>query len=115
MLVSADDDLLVGAADLDDVERRSGCNAESLALAYGEVVNAGMLADHFAVCGHQVACSIRQALSLLGEVGVDKALVIASGDEADFLRVGLLGNCQSVTMRSLADLRLGHISERKQG
>ena len=45
----ADDDLALVALDLDHVERRTGGDAQALALAYGEVVNAVVLADYFAV------------------------------------------------------------------
>src|ERR1700728_2455015 len=50
MLIAANDHLLVSTADLDDAERRSGGDAESLALANGEIVNAGVLADHCSIC-----------------------------------------------------------------
>src|SRR5579863_8465688 len=76
MLFPADDDLLISAADLDDVERRAGGYAESLALADGEVVNAGVLAENFAGGGDEVAGGVGQGLALLGEVSVDEALVV---------------------------------------
>src|SRR5579864_9114388 len=55
VLISAHDNLLAGAADLDDVERGSCGYAQSLALAHCEVMHAAMLADDFAACGNEVA------------------------------------------------------------
>ena len=72
-----------------------------------------VLADDFAVGGHEFAGGVGQGLALLGEVGVDEALVVAAGDEADFLRVGLLGERESVLAGEFADLGLGHVAERK--
>ena len=114
MLIAADDDLLVGAADLDDIERRSRGHAESLALADGKVVNAGMLADHVAVCGDEVAGGVGQGSTLLGEVGVDETLVVAAGNETDLLGVGLLCEREAVLAGQFANLGLGHIAERKR-
>src|SRR5208282_5334589 len=110
ILLSPDHYLLLRAADLDHVERRAGGDAQSLALADGEVVNAPMLADHFAVGGHEVARGVGQTLAPLGEVGINEALVVAAGDEAYLLRVGLFGDGESVLVRQLADLRLGHVA-----
>ena len=104
MLVSADDYLLIGSADLDDVERRSRRHAESLALADGEIVNAAVLADHFAARRHQFAGGVGQEPRLLGEIGVDEALVIAAGDKTDLLRIGLLGDGKPVLARQFANL-----------
>ena len=53
-------------------------------------------------------------LSLLGEIGFEKTLVVAAGDEADFLRVGLFGDHQAVLAGEFAHLRLGHAAEREQ-
>src|ERR1700722_4839240 len=111
---SADDDLLVRAADLNHVERRTGGHAESFALADGEVVNAVVLADDFAAGGDQLAGGVGQCFALFGEKSVDEALVIAAGDETDFLRVGLLGRGEAVLAGEVADLGLGHVSKRKQ-
>src|SRR5450755_2780801 len=113
MLFSADDDLLVRAADLDHVERRAGGYAESLALADREIVNASVLTDDVAVGGDEVASGVRQGLALLGEVGVDEALVVATGDKANLLRVGLFREGETVLAREFAHLGLGHVTERK--
>ena len=113
MLLPAHDHLLIGAADLDNVEWRSRGHAQSLALADSEVVNAGVLADDFAVRGYQVTRRVGQSLALLGEIGVDETLVVAAGNEADFLRVGLLSECQSVLASEFANRGLGQVSERE--
>ena len=85
--------------DLDHVERRTCRYAQSLALAHGEVVDAAMLAYDFAIGGNQFAGSVGQGLALLRQVGVEKLLVVAAGNKADFLRVGLLGQGQSMLLR----------------
>ena len=77
-------------------------------------MNAGVLADDFAAGGDELAGGVGQGLALLGEIGVDKALVVAAGDEADFLRVGLFGDHEAVLAGEFADFGLGHIAERKQ-
>ncbi len=51
---------------------------------------------------------------MLGEIGVDEPLVIAAGDEADFLRVGLFRQCQTVLAGEFADIRLAQVAEREQ-
>ena len=88
MLVSPHHHLLVGSANLDDVERRSRCKAQSLALSDCKVVDAAMFADNLATGRDQLARGVGQALALLGKVGVDEALIVATGYEADFLRIG---------------------------
>ena len=54
-----------------------------------------------------------KCLALLGEVGVDEALVVAAGDKANFLRVGLLREREAVLAGEFADFGLGHIAERE--
>src|SRR5258708_32405786 len=113
MLFPSDNDLLIRAADLDDVERRTSGHPESLALADGKIVNATVPADDVAVRGDEVAGSVGQGLALLGEVGIDEALVVAAGDKANLLRVGLLGQREAVLTGQFADLGLGHVAERE--
>src|SRR2546423_10167215 len=115
MLFTTDSDLLVGAADLDHIERRSGRYAKSLALANREIVNATVLADHVAVCGHQIAGSVGQSLALLREISIDKPLVVAPGNEANLLRVRLLCQRKAMLAGEIADLRLHHVAERENG
>jgi hypothetical protein len=52
-------------------------------------------AENFAVGCDQFAGGLRDLLALLFEIGGDELLVVAAGDEADLLRVGLLGERQS--------------------
>ena len=85
MFIITHDHLLIRTADLDDIQRRSRRHAEPLALAHSEVVNTSVLADNFSVCGDEFARGVGQRLSLLGQVRVDEALVIAARDKADLL------------------------------
>src|SRR5262249_15116781 len=85
----------------------------ALTLAHCEIVNALMVADHGAIGRHQFTGSIRQRFALLGQVGVDKALVISARDEADLLRVRLLRQGQAMAACEFTHLRLIHVSERK--
>src|SRR6266478_6423594 len=91
LLVLANHDLPRVILDLNHVERRAGRHTETLALADREVVNSGVLPDHFAVCRYHFAANhfagnLGWSIPLLAEVGFEKALVVAPGDEADFLR-----------------------------
>src|SRR6202030_2341619 len=49
------------------------------------------------------------------EIGFEKTLVIAAGDEANFLRVGLLGDQEAMLAGDLTHLGLGHVAKGKQG
>src|SRR5262249_56143883 len=62
----------------------------------------------------QFARGVRQRLTLLGEVGVDKALVIPSRNEADLLRVRLFRQRQPMLPGELAHLGLAHVAQRKE-
>src|SRR6266496_2842096 len=110
MLFPAHDYLPARAADLDHVEWRSGGYAESLALSDGEIVNAAVRSDRLTVRSHEFARSIWQRLTLLGKVGIDKALVVAAGDEADFLRVGLLRERETMMAGECANFGLNHFA-----
>src|SRR4029077_7457321 len=114
MLISAHDHLPVRTADLDHVERRSGSHPESLALAHGEVVDSGVLANDFSRRGHEVSGRVRQALALLGEVSINETLVVAAGHEADFLRIWLLSQSETVLASQFPDFGLGHVAEPEQ-
>jgi hypothetical protein len=59
-------------------------------------MDAAMLAYDFAVGSDQFARSVRQGLALLRQVSIEKLLVVTAGDKADFLRVRLLGQGQTV-------------------
>ena len=113
--ICSDGDAVAGGIDVEHVERRRRSDTEPLALADGEVGDALVAAKHLATGGHQFAGSVRKRLALLLEIGGKKLLVIAAGDKADFLRVGLFGELEAMLTRNFAHLRLGHVAERKQG
>ena len=105
--VRADGDAMAGGVDVEHVERRGRADAEALALADGEVGDAFVVADDFAVGRDQFAGGLGHCLALLFEIGGEELLVVAAGDEADLLRVGLLGEGEAALARDLADLGLG--------
>src|SRR5208337_1874147 len=115
LVVFADHHLPRVVVDLNHIERRARGHAESLALADGEIVNPGVLSDNLAVSGDHLAGNISRRASLLVEIGFQKALVVAAGDETNFLRVGLFGNHQIVLAREFANFGLGHAAEWEQG
>src|SRR5207248_3601205 len=100
--------------DLNHIQRRASSHTKALALSNGEVVNAGMLANYFAIRGYQFASGVRQSIAALGKIGIKKILVVAAGDEADLLRIGLFGEREAVLASQFANLRLGHLSQRKE-
>src|SRR6202012_710868 len=83
-------------------------NAETLALADGEMRNALMLTQYVAVEIDDLAGRKRIRLQAADDVGV-----AARRHEADVLAVMLVGDRQAKTPRQLAHLRLGHVAERK--
>src|SRR6185312_4857927 len=96
---AANDHLASIAADLQNVQRRSGRNAQALALANRKVMNAMVRSDYLARRSHQLAGRIGQRFILLGKISVDEIFVISTGNKADFLRVRLLCKRQSVLLR----------------
>ena len=90
LVASANHDLLLVSANLQNVERRTGGYAQSLTLAHREVMDAAMLAHHLSRRGHQLAGGIGQRLALLSKVCVNKLLVIPAGNKTNLLRIGLL-------------------------
>src|SRR5208282_381001 len=113
LLVLADDHLPSVILDLNHIERRARGYTESLALADREVVNPGVLADHLAVGRDHLAANVGRYIALLCKIGLEKALVVTAGDEADFLRVGLFGDYEMVLAGEFAHLGLGHAAEWK--
>ena len=53
--------------------------------------------------------------ALLVEVGLEEGVVVAAGDEADLLRVGLLGDGEAGVGGHLADGGLLHLAKREEG
>ena len=99
LFVGADCDLVGVGVDVEDVERVGAGDAEALALAYGEAVDARVMADDFAGGGDELAGGVGEVFALLVEVGLEEGVVVAAGDEADLLRVGLLGEVEAVRRR----------------
>ena len=73
-----------------------------------------MAAYHLAVGRDEFASGFGDLLALLFEIGGDELLVIAAGNEADFLRVGLFGEGETTVAGDVADLGLGEMAERKK-
>jgi len=119
LIVGADFDLVGVGVNLEDVEGVGAADAEALALADGEAVDAFVMAHdyHFAFAGggDQVAGGVGEGLVLFVQIGLEELGVAAAGDEADFLRVGLLGEVEAVAGGHLADGWLLHLSEREEG
>ena len=101
--------------DCEYVRGLGGGDAETLALAYGEVVDAGVSAEDFAGGSDELAGQVRHGLILLREVGAQEGLVVAIGDEADLLRVGLGGDFEAGLGSEDADVWLTHFTEGEQG
>src|SRR5712691_9620164 len=72
-----------------------------------------MLADDAPVGSHHLPRSLQRRLALLGQISVEKLLVVSARDKANLLRVRLLGNHQRMLASQLADFRLGHPTQRK--
>ena len=97
----------------DHVQRFATRNPESLALAYRELMNAGVLAEHAAFLVRDVASGSGPVDSLLLEVRIDELRVIAVRNEADLLAIVLRRNRQPVLASQFAHLRLQQMPERK--
>src|SRR5258708_31808829 len=94
--------------ELDDVERRSRRDAQSLALADGEMNDALMPADDVAAEVNDIAGLDRAGLQPADDVGV------APGrHEADILAVLLVGDLEFEATRQVAHLGLAHVAEWK--
>src|ERR1700692_1551246 len=78
-------------------------------------MDAGMFANHFAIGCDHLSSNRYRLISLLGEIGFEKALIVAARDETNFLRIGLFSDYQLVLPGQFAHLGLGHTTERKQG
>src|SRR5580692_10224661 len=100
--------------DGEDVERVGRCETKALALAYGEALDSLMAADDLAGSGDQFAGGVGELFILLIEVGLEKAVVVAAGDEAYLLRVGLGGDGKTGFGGHVADFGLAHLSQWEQ-
>ena len=113
--LGADGDAAGVGVDLEDVEGIGSEDAEALALADGEVVDALVMAEGCAGGGDQLAGGVWDGLALLLEVVGDELLVVSAGDEADFLGVWLVGEGEMAFAGDLADFRLGEVAEGEEG
>ncbi len=86
-----------------------------LALTHCEAMDAGVTADDFAGGGDQLAGGVRELLALFVEVGLEEGVVVAAGDEADLLRVGLGGYVEAGVGGHDTDGGLVHLTEREEG
>ena len=84
--------------EFDDVGRLADGHAEPLPLTDRELADAGVVADDLAFDRFNDADRFRT-----GPTTLDETMVIAVGDETDFLAVGLLRNAESVLFRDRAD------------
>ncbi len=74
-----------------------------------------MVADDFAGGGDEFAGGVGEGFALLVEVGAEEGVVVAAGDEADLLRVGLGGHVEAGFGGHDADGGLLHLAEREEG
>ena len=101
-------DAAAGRIELDDIERRAGGDAQSLALADGEMNDALMPADDAAFEIDDVA-----GLDRAGPEAADDVGVAPGRHEADVLAVLLVGDFEAEAPRQFAGLRLGHVAKGK--
>src|SRR5690242_7838584 len=77
------------------------------------MMDARVFAQHPAFAVLDLSARTLRRDSLLAEIGVDEARIVAIGDEADLLAIRLLGHRKTQLARQLAHLRLGHFAQRK--
>ena len=107
-LARADDHARRPRIERDDIERLRGGDAEAAALADRVVEDAGVAAEHAAVDMDDVA-----GLGGARQQPLDHLAVVAGGDEADVLAVGLVGDGEAEFVRERAHLRLRQAAERE--
>src|ERR1017187_1375958 len=100
--------------DLQHVKRGRRAHAETLPLPHGKAGNPLVPPDNLAARRNQFACRLRHLHALLLEIRGQKLLVIPAGDEANLLRVGLLGQHQAALPRNFTNLSLGEPPQRKE-
>src|SRR5262245_5090421 len=94
--------------DLQHVQRRARCDAEPLALADREAMNAVVPAQRLARLVDDRTGALRR-----GRVCRDERGVLAIRDEADLLTVRLIGHSKPERPYLSADRRLGQTADRK--
>lgn len=115
IFVGADRDFVRVRVNRKDVEGVGRAQAEALALPDGEAVDPLMMSDDFAGCGDEIAGEIGHLFFLFVEVSIEEGAVVAVGDEAYLLRVGLLGDVKALVFGDLADGGLLHLAEGEEG
>jgi len=115
IFVGADGDPVGVGVDGEDVERVGRGEAEALALAYGEALDAFVVTDDLAGGGDEFAGGVGELFVLLVEVRLQESVVVAAGDEADLLRVGLGRDGEAGFGGHLADFGLAHLAEGEEG
>lgn len=115
IFVGAYGDLVRVRMDVEDVERIGAGEAEALALADGEGLDSGVVADDFAGGVDEVAGGVGERLFDVVEVGLEEGVVVAVGDEADLLGVGLGGDVEAGVGGHDAYGGLLHFAEGKEG
>jgi hypothetical protein len=101
-------DRALAGVDVHDVEANPRRQSKSLSLSDRETVHAVVRADDAA---GGVADGARGADSA---VGLEKGIVVAVGDEADLVAVGLLGDGKIELARERADSRLVERTDGKE-
>src|SRR5579864_436378 len=108
--VAADDHALRRRFGGDHVERFTCCDSETAPLSHGEAMHARVLAQYASFGVQYLAPRASWGDASLAKVGIYKRCVVAIGNEADLLAVGLFGNRQPQLARQFPDLRLSEFA-----
>jgi len=109
--IVADDELVLGLVEGDDVERTAGGDAEAAALSDGVAMEPLMRTEDFAIESDDFAGGGRRFPALLAEITFDELNVIAGRHEANFLAFGLFGDGQLGGAGNGADFVFGEVAE----
>ena len=112
-VVVADEDAIGFRFDGEDVERLAGGEAEALALADSEIVNAIVAAEDFAGFGDDIAVACAERNFIFRSVGVDELDVAAVGDKAQLHAVRLFGDGESGAASDFADFVFREFAKRE--
>src|SRR5262249_11976446 len=89
LIARSDNDAARGRLGRDHVQRLARGDTDPTTLSDCEVMHAVMRADDLAVGRHQLATQILARNSLLFEISIDELRVVAVGNEANLLAIGL--------------------------
>jgi len=115
LVAFANNDAAISAIKLENVERMSDGNSQSFALAYGEFVDAIVMAEHFTAGGNHFAGVRGQSASLLTQICFDELHVISRRHKTNFLTFRFCGDGQLRRVRDCAHFVLLQFAERKTG